>query len=259
MTITDDFHVLRTLDPADREIDPSGPRARADLERILATDPALPAVLPRTNRRRTVAAAVAAVAAAAAAAMVLPSALGGDQAFATWVATPAGLSASERADAASACRDARKSGFPEYADELKTAGTAIAEKRGDWTLVVLAGRNGFSALCITDESTPLFRSNIGSIGTSPDADRPNSRGLSATVLGTGSIDGHELSMAAGAAAPDVTSVTYTSRTRGVVAATVSGGQFAFWLPGNELATASKGTPVHVTYRDGTSATVTLSL
>jgi hypothetical protein len=199
------------------------------------------------------------VAAATVAAVVLPSALGGDRAFATWTATPIGLSASERADAANSCRKEQKSGNADYAGQLKSAGTAIAEKRGAWTLVVLAGQNGFSALCITDESTRFFKSTIGSIGTAVDADRPNSRGLSATDLGTGSIDGHDLSVAVGTAAPDVTSVTYTSPTRGPVQATLSGGHFALWLPGNDLAGGSKGTPVTVTYRDGTSATVILSL
>lgn len=257
MMITDEFPVLRTLDPADREIDPNGPRARADLERILASDPGVPAIGLRKSRRREFTFAVGAVAAATVAAMVLPSALGGDKAFATWTATPSGLSASERDDAASSCRDVRKSGSPEYGGQLKSAGTAIAEKRGAWTLVVLAGQNGFSALCITDESTRFFKSNFGSIGTAVDVDRPNSRGLSATDLGTGSIDGHALSVAVGTATPDVTSVTYTSPTRGPVAATISGGHFALWLPGNEV--SSKGTPVHVTYRDGTSAPVVLSL
>jgi hypothetical protein len=257
MMTTDEFPVLRTLDPADREIDPNGPRARADLERILASDPGVPAIGLRKSRRREFSLAVGAVAAATVAAMVLPSALGGDKAFATWTATPSGLPASERADAASSCRDVRKSAG--YADQLKSAGTAIAEKRGAWTLVVLAGQNGFSALCITDESTRFFKSNFGSIGTAVDVDRPNSRGLSATDLGTGSIDGHDLSIAVGTATPDVTSVTYTSPTRGPVAATVGGGHFALWLPGNDLLNASKGTPVTVTYRDGTTGTVVLSL
>ncbi|QNE18930.1 hypothetical protein F1D05_14690 [Kribbella qitaiheensis] len=256
MTLTD-FDVLRTLDPATTEIDPFGPRARADLERILATDPALPAILPRRNRRRAVALAVGAVAAATVAALVLPSTLGGDKAFATWVAAPTGLSASESAKAASSCRDARKSSG--NAAQLKAATTAISEQRGAWTLVVLAGQNGFSALCITDESTPLFKSNIGSIGSASDADQPGNRRLSATVLGAGSIDGNQLSIAAGAAGSDVAAVTYASATHGVVTATVSGGQFALWFPGNELESRSHNTPVRVTYRDGTTATVVLTL
>ncbi|WP_112242915.1 hypothetical protein [Kribbella monticola] len=259
MNLTDDFPVLRTLDPADREIDPNSPRARADLERILATDPALPALRPRRSRRLAVSVALGAAAAATVAALVLPSALGGDKAFASWTSSPSGMSASKRADAANSCRSHQKSGSHEYADQLKSAGTAISERRGAWTLVILAGRDGFSALCITDDSKHLFRSYFGAIGSTPPANRPSNRGLAPLVLGTGSIDGNELSVAAGAAGSDVTAVTYTSPTRGKVNATVSGGQFALWLPGNDLTGGAKGTSVQVTYRDGTTATVTLHL
>ncbi|TCC16647.1 hypothetical protein [Kribbella speibonae] len=200
------------------------------------------------------------VAAAAVGALVLPSALGGDRAFATWTATPTGMSAGERADAAASCRDHQRSAGREDRDQLSKATTAIAERRGVWTLVVLADQNGFSALCITDDSRHLFRSFIGSVGTTPAADRPGPRALTATSLGTGSVSDHDVSVAAGFAGADVTAVTYTSPTRGKVKATVNGGQFALWLPGSELMNANRaGTPVQVTYRDGTTSTVTLRL
>jgi hypothetical protein len=72
---------LRALDPADRHIDSNGPRARADLHAILATDtahaPETPVSTPRATRpprraTRRVALIGAVAAAAAAAAVVLP-------------------------------------------------------------------------------------------------------------------------------------------------------------------------------------------
>lgn len=261
MTRIDELHILKTLDPAAGDIDPYGRRARADLQRILATDPAT-GVQPRRNRRLATRVALGSglVAATATAAVVLPSALGGDEAFATWTATPTGMSVEDRASASASCHDQQKSGSPEYRDELSNAGTAISERRGDWTLVILAGRNGFSALCITDDSTPLFRDFFGSIGKTAPTDLPGRRGLTATGLGTGSSSGNQLSVAVGFAGSEVTGVSYNSASQGKVTATVSGGQFALWLPGNELESASRhGAPLQVTYRDGTTTTITLTL
>lgn len=268
MTRLDDLHILKTLDPATADaIDPHGPRARTDLHRILTTDPTTPTNPARPgvrSRRRRLAMraglASGLVAIAVVTAVVLPSALGGDAAFATWTAVPAGMSAQDRASASASCRDEQKSGSPEFRDELSSSATAISERRGAWTLVILAGQGGFSALCITDDSTRLFQSFFGSIGRTASADRPTRRGLTATVLGTGSIDGNELSVAAGLAGADVTALTYTSATHGKVKATVNGGQFALWLPGNELESAGRhGIPLQATYRDGTTATITLTL
>lgn len=258
MTPIDELHVLKSLDPAITDVDPNGRRAQADLRRILATEPT-----PARARKRSaprIAVATASVAAATAAVLVLTSAIGGDRAFATWTATPTGLSAGERADAADSCRKQQKSGSPEYRDQLSKATTAIAERRGAWTLVVLADQRGFGALCITDDSRHLFHSYFGSIGTTSATDRPAPRALTPTSLGTGSIDNHSLSVAAGLAGADVTAVTYTSPARGKITATVNASQFALWLPGDDLTDANRaGVPVQVSYRDGTTATITLHL
>lgn len=261
MTRIDDLHTLKTLDPAAGAVDSHGSRAQADLRRILATDPAPVAQLYRNRRlARRIALGTGIAAVAAAAAVVLPSAVGGDRAFATWTAAPTAMPAQDRAKAAAACRDNQESGSPDYRDELSAATTAISERRGDWTLVTLAGRDGFSALCITDERLPLFQTYFGSIGSTAPADRPDRRGLTATGLGTGTANGKQLSVAAGLAGSDVTGVSYTSASHGKVTATVSAGHFALWLPGNELESASRqGVPLHVTYRDGTAAIITLTL
>lgn len=265
---------LRSLDPADQDVDPSSVRARSDLHAILATDPAPdPRQLPwppatgvgrprgpaRTTRRLAL---VAAMAAAVTAAMVaLPSLTGGDQAFATWTAVPAGMSAQHRAEAAAGCRESQEDGpGSEYAADLDGAELVIAERRGVWTTVVLAGTDGFSATCITDDSANLFADGmIGSMGTPAGYAAPAPREMFATDLGTGTMDAGDISLAAGRAGSDVVGVVYRSRAHGDVTATVNQGHFALWFPGDELMdAASNGVEVEVTYRDGTTDTRRLS-
>ncbi len=263
--ITDMLATLRTLDPADPNVDPHNPRARATLERILTIDPAQypdhTPVKARSRRGIRLAAATATAITAGAAFVVLPSLTNGDRAFASWTATPTGMSAQAAADAAAACRDAQLEGpGMDYSDDLRLADVVIAERRGEWTLVTLAGSDGFSALCITDESTPLFRDWVGSIGTPANYATPDPRDVVATDLGTGIVNNGELSVAAGYVGSDVTGVVYQSASHGEVAATVSGGHFALWLPGDELEDASRdGVEAQVTYRDGITATLRLDL
>jgi len=269
---SDLFATLRTLDPADPNVDPHNPRARAMLERIVTTHPGshpdLPQVRARSRRGLRLAVAATATALTAGAALViLPSLTSGDRAFASWTATPSGLSAEAAADAAANCRDAQLDGpggedgpGRNHSGRLRAADVAIAERRGEWTLVVLSGSDGFSALCITDESTPVFRDWIGSMGTPGSYATPDPRDVVATDLGTGSARAGELSVAAGYVGSDVTGVVYHSGSRGAVVATVSGGRFALWLPGDELEDASRhGVEVDVTYRDGSTATVRVDL
>lgn len=253
MTTLDDLAVLRTLDPA-TGADPRSPRAQATLHHVLTSPVPPPARRPRRWVPR-VAVGTGLVAAATAAVFLLPSAVGGDQAFATWTGTPSGLTGKAALDASKACRDNSR---PEYKKQLATASTAIAERRGAWTLVVLADHQGFGALCITDESRHLFRDQFGAIGTTPGL--PAARALSPVTLGTGSSDGRDLSVITGLAGKDVTAVSYASASHGKVAASVDAGQFALWFPGDELLDANRaGVPVQVTYRDGSTATLKLKL
>lgn len=264
MTPADLTTTLRALDPADRAVDPAGPRARAGLEAILATNPsAAPAArAPRRPTVRRVAIVGASVAAATAAFVVLPPLAGGDAAFATWTTAPSGLSLQEQADAAESCRTQQRDGAGrDLRAELDAAVPAIAERRGVWTTVVLAGDDGFAALCIADGSARLFAdAMVGSVGTPDGFAPPDPRDVVATDLGSGTMSAGDLSLAAGVAGADVVGVTYRSAEHGDVAATVGGGRFALWFPGDELTDASDaGVEVTVTYRDGTTATVRLTL
>ncbi len=266
--------LLRSLDAADHQGAAGSPRARADLHRILSTNPAAadlhhPAPAPAAGRGRApgkpvrrVAILGALVAAATAGLVILPALSGGDPAFATWTAAPAGMSAQDSAGAVADCRASNKRvGDGMYAGDVDAAAVAIAERRGVWTTVVLAGQDGFSALCITDNAMNLFgRGMIGSVGKPAGYVAPGARELAAVALGTGTMSAGDISMVAGSAGADIVGVSYKSRTREDVTATVSHGQFALWLPGDELRNASSdGVEVQVTYRDGTKGTTRLTL
>lgn len=267
--------ILRSLDPAGEHVDVDSVRARADLRAILATDPTPPSLgrplAPRTALGRPRAAGTPArrlvlvgglVAAVTGGMVLLPSLLGGDQAFATWTAAPAGLSTQQRAEAAADCRTQQRGAAGDrYADDLRSAEPVIAESRGVWTTVVLAGPDGFSAMCISDDSARLFAQGmIGSLGTPTDYTAPLPREVRATDLGVGTMSVGDISLAAGTVGADVAGVMLHSRTHGDVSATVTDGHFALWFPGDELIDASStGVEVEVTFRDGTTGTSWLSL
>ncbi|MDR6623493.1 hypothetical protein [Sinomonas atrocyanea] len=265
--------LLLTLDAADPRGDASTPRARADLLRILSTDPVqAPSQRPtatiasgkaRGAGRKKVrrAAFVGGLAAALTAGLVvLPSLAGGDPAFASWTPVPTGMSPADRDSAAAECRASKKDvGDGMYADDISSAEVAIAERRGVWTTVVLTGKGGLTAMCITDDAAgPFNRGMIGSVGRP--AGKPGPHELTASALGTGTMSAGDISIAAGAAGSDIAGVTYRSRTHQDVTATVSRGQFALWLPGDELRNASsEGIEVEVTYNDGSTRTIRLTI
>lgn len=271
---------LRALDPGAPHVDPAGPRARADLHGILATDrsvalgrPAHPARpssgrsaagpgrTPRTTRRLVLAGAV--LAAVVTGIVVLPAVTGGgDQAFASWTASPDGMTPVERTAAVNSCRrDMKDSAAADQVDALDRAMPAIAERRGVWDTVVLASPSGSSALCTTDSTAGFMQGGMVGYGWAASSHTaPGPRDLSPNSMGVGAVSSREFSMAVGEAGTDVTGVLYRSTTHGDVTATVSGGYFALWFPGDELGYADSTHPVEVevTYADGTTATVALS-
>jgi hypothetical protein len=251
--------LLRSMDAATDSPPPEPVRAGVDLDRILSHAPTTQQTstpetaagvrtsAPQRPSRRTIAVG-ATVAAVTAVLLVAPSLTGGDPAFATWTPTPVTLNEAAREDAVAECRaSGEEVSEGMYKDDLATAQTAIAERRGDWVTVVLAGAGGFDATCITDASAPWFRQGmIGAIGKSGTGTGPKPRELA-------------VSMASGAAGSDITGITYTSVSGEQVTATVSLGHFAFWMPGDELQNASEtGAAVDVTYSDGTTDTQRLN-
>lgn len=261
------FTTLRSIDVADNDITSSSTRARSDLQRILAADLSSDAATPRPRtRRRTVrrvAISGAAVAATTAGFLLLPSVTGGDHAFASWQPVPQAMSVHDRAEAATSCKNNQKDAAgSEYATALRNSRTAISDRRGAWTTVVLTGTDGFSALCITDDSTHLFaRDMTGSIGKPTNYVPNGPRTVAATNLGMATMSAGNLSLASGTTGSDVVAVSYSSKIHGKVSATVGQGHFALWFPGDELKNASRTHPVNVevTYRNGTTGTAQLSL
>jgi hypothetical protein len=143
-----------------------------------------------------------------------------------------------------------------YSTELSAAEVAIAERRGAWVTVVLAGPEGFEASCTTDATAPWFdKGSFGSVGKSTNAAALPARGIDVSQLGTGTSSDKALSLASGRVGAEVAAITYTNSANEEVIATVAKGHFAFWLPGNDLENASdEGVPVEVTYTDGSTDT-----
>lgn len=126
--------LLRSLDAANHRGSANTPRARTDLQRILSTDPApalsgqlrpatvtgpgcRPSSSGRTARRAALVGGM--LAGATAALVILPSLSGGDAAFASWTAAPAGMSETDRASAAAKCLASQKGvGGGMYADDV---------------------------------------------------------------------------------------------------------------------------------------------
>jgi hypothetical protein len=248
--------LLRQLDPADSPRAKLSERARADLEWILSTDRRPAAMAPRRTAGVRVAVGLTAAAALAVVGVLAPSALrSGDTAFASWTPTASTLSATDKAHAGESCRQELS-----HADSAAgQAHVARADRRGDWTTVVLSGDNGFSGLCVTDASSGWFRKDmIGSAGVATRRDPVSAREVVATDLGTGTMAAGDISVAAGYAGPQVVGISVPTQSHGVVAATVASGRFALWFPGDELEDRDT-VPVDVAYADGSTATVTLKL
>ncbi len=254
----DEFATLKTLDPATSGHDPHSPRARAALERIVATDP----VPDRRHRLRRplVRAAVATAAVAIGAATILLPRTGGPlpngDAYASWTAQPSGMSAKDHTEAVSECRKSLKGMGMD--DQVDRSDPAVVERRGDWSLVILAGAGQSEASCMTNVKTGLKGGGFGSIG-GPGRPPVGPRELSVSGLGAGG--GPPLgyvTAAMGRSGSDIVGMTYQSPTRGAVKATVMNGYFAFWVPGKDFKD-DRAVPVRVTYRDGTSATVILKI
>lgn len=256
--------LLLSMDAAEQSPAPDPDRREKDLRQVLETNPSvsvLPAVARLGRRWKTLALAGSTVAATAAL-IIVPALSGGDPAFATWTAAPGQLSGTERDNAVSDCLRSRESvGGGMYADDLAAADVAIAERRGAWTTVVLTGADGFEATCTTDASAPWFnKGSFGSIGKPFPGESLSARGVRATELGTGVISNKPLSMAAGRVGADVTAIVYTSAAGKRIEATVSKGQFAFWLPGAEITNSSdQRVPIEVTFVDNSKETLYLSL
>lgn len=255
--------LLRSLDSADAAAAADTRRARSDLDRVLASDPAAEApdtwpLRPRKTRPNIRRGVLIGAAAVTLGLVAMPALSGGDPAYATWTAVPATMAPAAAEKAADDCRSSDR----DTAGDAARADLAIAEQRGDWTTVILTGSNGWSAMCVTDGT--LFGGSFGYSGPSGGSAVPKPRGLIAHGMGVGSTRAGDLSMVAGAAGSDVVGVVFQSRTAGEVVGSVSRGQFVLWFPGNELQDYDsdddgEGVELLVTYADGSSGPVRVGL
>lgn len=234
---------LRDLDPAPTTVLTDAERERADatFARILATPSHdhVQAKSDRPRRRRTrLLVPVALVGAAGAAVPALL--LGGGSAFASWTPTPEPLTGVAAAEAATTCLAAL--GVPDEGERVM-----VAERRGGWTYVLLAGPNS-EGTCLMPEGlvgqqNPAEYKKEGFMGSySPDADEvptPAPGGITG-YGGAGSVptnglwgfgkDEEWVSWVEGYVGRDVTAITVHTPTGVDVKASVANGRFAAWWP-----------------------------
>lgn len=157
---------LRDLDPAPTTVltDAEGERADATFARILAATPSHEQLPEKTRRpRQRLTRLLVPVGLVVAAGAAVPALLlGGDSAFASWTPTPEPLTGAAQAEAATACRAALA--VPDQGERV-----VIAERRGGWTYVLLAGLDS-EASCLmpeglVDQEDPAADAREGFMGS----------------------------------------------------------------------------------------------
>lgn len=234
---------LRDLDPAPTTALTDAERERADatFARILAT-PSHDLVPEKTSRpRRSMPRLLVPVALAIATAAAVPSLLlGGDSAFASWTPTPEPLTGVAAAEAANACRAA-------LAVANQGERVVIAERRGGWIYVLLAGPDS-EATCLmpeglVDQEDPAADAREGFMGsyTSDPSEAPTL--ARSGIIGYGAAgsvptdglwgfgdDEEWVTNVDGYVGSDVIGVTVHTPIGTDVEASVANGRFAAWWP-----------------------------
>jgi hypothetical protein len=155
-----------------------------------------------------------------------------DSAYAGWTAMPTGVSVHDSAKVGDRCMATSKE---EFGDELSRIGAltvVLAERRGQWTYALLANGNNV-ADCLQNQNTTVDTS-IGQSSGSEVAPRPTVRGVTTiTMTGSTADGGGSFWTAYGRAGTDVAKVVVNGPI-GPVTATVTGGYWAAWWPGEDL-------------------------
>lgn len=254
---------LRSLDPAPaRELtDAEQRRAREALERVVALQPdARDAQQPQRRPRRWSRVLIPLGAAGVAGAFPVLL-LGGGSAFASWTSEPQDLTGRAATLAAAACRDY----IPSMTDQGERV--AIAERRGEWTYVLLTGPRA-EASCLMPSSG---RDGFATLTTDPEpAPTPEPDGIVEFESMGGSVPsqdwrpfvGHDewFAWVRGYAGDDVTAVTVHPPVGPAVEASLVDGQFAAWWPAGEADGDNPGVSGAWTYTltlaDGSTREVT---
>ena len=225
---------LRRLDPAPGPDLTEAERARADatFARIVGTsgDEPVPVDVdrPRPRRRRR----LVAVGLAGAAGVAVPGLLlGGGTAYGSWTPRPTPLTAADGAAAATTCRTALD--VPDRGEHV-----AVAERRGTWTYVLLAGPTTEAACLMPDDLVAQGRVDPGSFFGSYDTDVPGPPRLEPDRIDeTSSMEGSTeegwFTWVEGYVGSDVTGVTVHRSSGPDIEASVTGNRFAGWWPSAE--------------------------
>jgi threonine dehydrogenase-like Zn-dependent dehydrogenase len=263
---------LRDLDPAPTTVltDDELERADATFARILAT-PSHGHVPEESDRprRRLLLVPVGLVGAAGAA--VLALLLGGGSAFASWTPKPEPLTAAAVSEAATTCRAALE--VPDQGGRV-----VIAERRGGWTYVLIAGPQGEGTCLMPDDlvgrQDPADHSEEGFFGgyTTDPVGAPtlardrivetDSMAGSVPIPGLWPFSDHEgwFSSVQGYVGRDVTGVTVHTPVGPDVEASVANGRFAAWWPSDRPSSENPGVmgawTYTVTLADGSTRRVT---
>lgn len=234
---------LRDLDPAPTTVLTDAERERADaaFARILAT-PSTDRVPEKSERpQRRLTRLLVPVGLVGAAGVAVPALLlGGGSAFASWTPTPEPLTGVAVAQAATACRAA-------LAVTDQGERVVIAERRGGWTYVLLAGPDS-EATCLmpeglVDQEDPAADAREGFMGsyTSDPSEAPTlarsgiiGYGAAGSVTTDGlwgfGDDKEWITNVDGYVGSDVTGVTVHTPIGTDVEASVANGRFAAWWP-----------------------------
>lgn len=226
---------LRDLDPAAPRTDLTGAeleRADAAFARIVATASDEPVPMKPGPPRRRPGRLLVTVGLVGAAGVAIPGLLlGGGNAYGSWTPTPEPLTDASAATAATTCRTLLD--VPDRGERV-----AVAERRGEWTYVLLAGP-GTEAACLMPDDVvgqdPTARENFfGSYDTDMIAPPPlDPDRIDETTSMQGSTDEGWFIWSQGYVGSDVTGVTVHTSSGLDIEASVAGNRFAAWWPSSK--------------------------
>jgi hypothetical protein len=234
---------LRHLDPggAGQLTEAERERAETAFARIVATPREEPVPVepdePRRRRGRLLVPLVLAGATAVAAPVLM---IGGGTAYGTWTPTPIPLTGEAAAAAADTCRTALP-GPSAGASASPTAAEgrgriAVAERRGEWTYVLIEGPGRAQRVCLMPvddigkrERPRLFGGYYDTDVADPPAVSP--AGIAVNVSAEGQTDEGWFDWLEGFVGSDVVGVTVHTSSGLDIQASVVGNRFAAWWPG----------------------------
>lgn len=221
---------LGQLDPAPRSELTQKERDHADtaFARIVEApiDETMPgAPVQRSRRRRGLLLATLGLGATGAA---IPGLLLGGNAYGSWTPTPEPLTAAAADEAATTCRAAL--GVPDGEEPV-----LVAERRGDWTYVLVASAKTEAICLMPDDSIGRDPDVGGNLFGSYDADAPapptlDPTGFDEATSMEGSTDEGWFIWSEGYVGSDVTGVTVHTSSGLDIEASVVGERFAAWWP-----------------------------